>query len=390
MKKQEVIRLLERYRAGNCSAKERYLVERWFDQLHTDDPLPLSEDEMFAIETDIWDKLQEDQRKPQWKLPMYVRALAAMLLLGLLFGVHRYTSQHTPHILSQLDSPEVYDKLAAADRAVLTLSSGKHVVLDSLPMGMITEDDAIRVTKDQEGCLVFEAIEPNKAGKSFGFQEIQTPRGGHYKITLTDGSTVWLGPASKLKYPTSFATDERRVTVEGEAYFEVAKKLSGSSRAQKPDYVPFFVETPRQTVQVLGTHFNVNDYREDPLSRVTLLEGRVRVHSGSSKAKLLSPGQQSAVKAKDQELTVVPVDIQEYLARKDGNFYFNDTELQEVMRQLELWYDIDVVDKEKLPTNRYTGKLPRNVNLSKILQVMEITSGLKFKIENERRLHLVN
>jgi len=389
VKRHDVIQLLERYRNGQCSPDECDLVEHCYDQWNANNPSPLSEEELSAIEDEMWSQLLRYERKKVLRFHMYIKAVAAMLLLGLLFGTYQYTSQSEIPMIDGIDSIKTYDIQAARDRAVLRLSSGEHIVLDSLPVGFVREDGATRVTKDSDGYLVFEAVTIDKDTQKKGFNEIQTPKGGHYKITLIDGTTVWLGPESSFSYPTSFAVHERRVRLKGDAYFEVAKKSSGYRSGHKPNYIPFFVETARQTVQVLGTHFNVSDYANDPASRVTLLEGSVKVHSGSSKIRLLSPGQQSTVQTKNQELQVHRIDVAQYLTQKDGNFCFNNTELQEVMRQLERWYDIEVVDLEQLPANRYSGKLPQRANLSKILQVIEITSGLKFKIEKERRLILV-
>ncbi|TDS12179.1 FecR family protein [Sphingobacterium paludis] len=389
MKKQDALKLLKRYRRGLCSEEERYLVERWYEQLHEESPFSLTEEELSRIEAEMWTALNKEKPKRLGRLPAYIQAAAALLLLGLSFAVYRYMYPVEPPVITQVDSLEIHDITAAQDRAVLTLSSGEQVLLDSCPHGLVAKDDGIRVLKDPDGHLFFQAVETRNSNQAGGFHEIRTPKGGHYTIRLADGTDVWLGPASSLKYPTRFAAEERRVSVEGEAYFEVTQQIKHVYPSDEPKRVPFFVETPRQLVQVLGTHFNVNDYINDPISRVTLLEGRVKVRSGSSKARSLLPGEQSAVTRKDQELTVQHVDLAEFAARKAGYFYFNNSDLQEVVTQLERWYAIDAIDKHRLPGNRYSGKLPRNANLSKILEVLEITSGLKFKMESERRLMLV-
>ena len=389
LKRREIIRLLKRYRSGDCTSEERALLERWYEQLNEQQPSSLSEEELAAIEARMWERMNQTKPKRLWNRPTYRRAVAAMLLMGLLFGVYRYTSSNQPlPLLSKADSVIIQDIQAAGDRAVLTLPSGEQVALDSLSKGVVAEDHGIRVIQDTDGYLVLEAVKTDQERSETSFHEINTPKAGQYNITLTDGTRVWLGPASSLKYPTRFADNERRVRLEGEAYFEVAKQVRNAHPGKNRKLVPFFVETARQTVQVLGTHFNVSDYQNDPVSRVTLLEGSVRVGSGPGKTNLLSPGQQSMVAAENQDLIVQEVDIQEYLARKEGYFYFNNTELREVLRQLERWYDIDASSMTKLPNNRYSGKLPQDANLSKILQVIEITSGLKFRIESERRLVL--
>lgn len=203
----------------------------------------------------------------------------------------------------------------------------------------------------------------------------------------SDGTEVWLNASSSLKFPVSFDKDERLVELKGEAYFEVAYKVKAERGKQKGERVPFVVRSGGQIVEVLGTHFNISAYNDEASIKTTLLEGKVRVTAGSKQSpkdsKLLKPGQQSELSSVQREIIVNEVDTEEAIAWKNGMFQFSDSDLRSIMNELERWYDIEV-DTKGMPEKRFNGIIPRNVKLSQVLDMMEKTSGLKFKIEGRR------
>src|SRR5690606_7907066 len=213
--------------------------------------------------------------------------------------------------------------------------------------------------------------------------QLSTPKGGTYQITLADGTNVWLNSESTLKYPTRFWGNERVVELEGEAYFEVTAQTAG---VRTPNQVPFRVISKGQTVEVLGTQFNISAYADEAEIKTTLVEGRVKVNADESpfESLLLVPGEQAilagTVMQKQQ------VDVEQFIAWKDGLFSFKETELHAVMRQLSRWYDVTIAYQDNVPTTHYYGAISRNESLAGVLELLQ-QSGLNFKIEQVDGTH---
>ncbi len=199
---------------------------------------------------------------------------------------------------------------------------------------------------------------------------LRTPNGGEYAVTLADGTKVWLNAASSLHYPMQFTGKERRVELTGEAYFEIAKDKDK----------PFIVAVNRMDVQAVGTVFNVNSYANaDSATVTTLEEGSIKVTTRHSTV-MVSPGEQ--VKADLKTTTVSNADVTLATAWKNGLFQFNKAPLAEVVQQLSRWYDVHVVyDRDFKQPKFFTGEIKRNVPLSKLLQMLELTGMATFKIE---------
>jgi len=259
------------------------------------------------------------------------------------------------------------------NRAILTLSDGTRVLLDSAQHGELARQGRTRISKKQEGEVVYNAnhAEPNEEAP-LTYNTITTPRGGQYHVVLPDGSHVWLNAASSIHFPTQFTGRERKVTVSGEAYFEVAK-----DRAR-----PFVVKDLLNDVevQVLGTHFNINTYKDQGDVKVTLLEGSVKVREGGL-YEILKPGQQAEVNSVIKIMD--DVDIEEVMAWKNGSFQFNGETLESVMRQLERWYDVETVYQNKDTNKQFGGMISRNTNLSEVLKALEL-NDVHFKIEGKK------
>lgn len=394
MRNEEARRLLNKYRKGLCTEEEKRCLEDWYQQWHEGDRIDLSSEDLSTAEQDMWKAIQNEKEHPFRGGLYYKIAIAALVLIVLSFSIHAYYSKRNMSVAHRLEANDV---VPGQDKAVLTLSSGQRFVLDSLSDNAVIEENGLRIKRDETGQLICEVARDIGEGDkvSLGYNEISTPKGGQFKVVLPDGTKVWLNAASTLKYPTSFAANERRVLLNGEAYFEVAKKLKdqiktkGQRLKAKEERVPFLVESSNQTIEVLGTHFNVNDYGNEAITKTTLVEGSVMVYANRNNQKILAPGQQSIMNNANRKIQVHQVDVEGFTAWKEGHFFFNDTDLKDVMRQLERWYDVEVVDLERFPNNKYNGKLSKSMNLSKVLQVLELTSDLKFEIKGERRLSLM-
>lgn len=296
-------------------------------------------------------------------------AVAATMLLFLSIGGYFF------HIKNQAGLTEA--AMAAIkpgySKAVLTLADGTEIMLDRAHEGSLALQDNAVIMKTAEGRIIYDLsnqIAKNKT--STGYNTITTPRGGQYEVILPDKTHVWLNALTSLKYPTSFDGDTRTVELDGEAYFEVSKNK------QKV----FTVTSATQTVEVLGTRFNVNTYRDEPGTKTTLLEGSVNVTSGTLQ-KTITPGQQAELK--DHKLQVTDANTDEVIAWKNGDFIFKNDDFKTNMRKLERWYNVEVFYDESAPQNlELGGWVSRSKNISAVLKLMELTGKVHFKVEGRR------
>lgn len=254
------------------------------------------------------------------------------------------------------------------DGAILTLANGKTILLDSAGEGLLALQGAAEITK-KDGRVVY----GNGAGAS-GIATINTmttPNGRKYSLVLADGSTVWLNAASSISFPTVFTDSERKVSITGEVYFEIAHD------AKKP----FIVQKGGLSVQVLGTHFNMNTYDEENSVNITLLEGSVKLLSGSLNY-TIKPGQQAQVSGHTMEL-VNHANTDAIMAWKNELFQFEGENLKVLMRQIARWYDVKV-EYSKDVSDLFYAQIPRNTNLSDVLKALELTGKVKFEIDGKK------
>ena len=265
----------------------------------------------------------------------------------------------------------VKDVAPGRQGAVLVLANGKSIVLDSTGNGVIASQNGTQVIYNN-GSLVYDA----GASGGVSYNTITTPYGRKFRLVLPDNTTVWLNAGSSLRYPTAFTGTERLVEVTGEAYFEIAKNPS----------MPFYVKVNDQTqVKVLGTSFNVNAYSDEASINVTLLQGAVMVETAGGSKLQVRPGQQARVQ-QDASVTVLNnVNTDQVIAWKEGYFNFEGASLQQVMRQLARWYDIEVVYEGKIPDITFEGELPSTLHLSQMLKILSRVE-VKYRIEEEKRL----
>nr|WP_121273533.1 FecR family protein [Pedobacter schmidteae] len=385
MEKIDARDILTKYLEGKSTAEEKALLESWHLNYALDGAEDLSAEEQKKDLDKVWTLLQQPvpvvKRTRLWPRLAIAAAVIFVGGIGLFFYQQKKAAEREQFKLAASLLPGKND-------AVLTLSNGKKVILNETAAGEIAQESGLSITKAADGTIVYNnSLSPEmmKAKDSkLQYNTIATPRGGKYQINLPDGTKVWLNSASELKYPVIFASNERRVELKGEAYFEVSKNKTS----------PFHVKTINQDLEVLGTHFNINAFADEQETKTTLLEGSVKIvpvnSNRSSKipgSVLLKPGQQ-VVLDKD-ELNVKKADISEVMSWKNGVFQFNDTELSSIMRQASRWYDVDVVYENQIPLITFTGEVSRNVNAATFLDMLKYLD-VKFKIEslegNRRRI----
>lgn len=374
MTKEQAIILLQRYREGVCSEKGKESIERWYALLEekgkwdwTNEEKILFEEELFGrIASEIAEDGQEKVVKIS-KRGLWWKAATAVLLLGsaATWGwISRSNEEKRPEkrtaaIQNSTDAPP------GKTGAILTLSDGRKILLDTAADGTIVLQGGPAVL-NKDGALTYE--KPDEVSGIVAYNSIVTPRGRQYKVILSDGTKVWLNAASSLYYPVYFTGGMRKVEVSGEAYFEVAHQTDLKGRK-----IPFAVKINHESgspaeVQVLGTHFNINAYDDEPDTKVTLLEGAVSVHTDEAEPVVIFPGEQAKVNHKIDVNKAVDLDL--VMAWKNGVFQFRNADVKAVMRQAERWYDISVDYPEGVPRDTLNGGISRDVNLSQFLDII--------------------
>ena len=366
MKKDIAEEILLKYKNGEANAEEQSQVERWL-LYGADEELDLSEKELLDDLVSLRERMgfsKPKQRSPRSYVLWKGIAAAAAVLLTVALGIILYPKK------VRYNEPQLAtDKPAATNSARLALSNGTEIELDKV-VGKIAKESGIEIINDQDGNLVYNLTGHGDIKHDpLAFNTIKTPRGGHYKLILPDGSKVWLNAESSLRFPVSFSGTTGRVELKGEGYFEVSK-----SRKK------FEVATGNISVEVLGTHFNINAYDNAEQHTVSLLEGRVNVRQGKLN-RILKPGEQALLTEVGHEINVrTDIDTEAVTAWKNGVFQFNNTELKDIMHELERWYDVDV-NENNIPRKKFNGTISRDVKLSEVLAMIELTSNLHFKIE---------
>ena len=306
------------------------------------------------------------------------RRMAAAAAVLLLFGAGFYwLAASRPPAPVTIAGNSKSDVLPGGNKAVLLLGDGSRVTLDSTGSQVIRQGNA---TVNQLGGRLLYAAN-NAAGVTYN--TLTTPPGGQFRVTLPDGSNVWLNSASSLRYPTAFTGNERVVELNGQGYFEIAQNASQ----------PFLVKVRKKKeagetnthpmeVQVLGTHFDIMAYADEYTIKTTLLEGAVKVKQGTAQA-TLEPGQQAVLNNGSNALSVQTTDVNQAVAWKAGFFEFTNTDLATIMRQIARWYDVEVVFQNKHPSEHFFGRISRNLPLSDILHLLG-ENGLHFTMDGKK------
>lgn len=314
--------------------------------------------------------ISKKSKVSQWKA-----RIAAAVLIGTFFtGAYLVWKPDHKNTVAKTETSipgNGHEIAAGGNKAILTLADGSTIVLDNAKKGIVSTQGGTKVLKLNNGILSYDG---DSKTKTLLFNTISTPRGGQYQLILADGTKVWLNAASSLKFPTAFAGKERKVELLGEAYFEVAKNAAK----------PFKVEVDGMEVEVLGTHFNINSYDDEASTRTTLLEGSIQINK-NNRSSLLRPGQQARLNREGEIRIIEHADVEEAIAWKEGKFQFDRADIHQVMRQISRWYDVEVQFKGIIPKH-FGGTISRSVNLSKVLNMLELTGEVRFRVEDHKVL----
>jgi len=387
----QIRNLIDQFLQDKTSAKDRAGIETWYlikaEQANEIE----NEPDFIYLQEKIWSKIsaqlptvQEDT--PQAKIGLKSNSVAYLVKIGiaamliLIAGISYYVLTQTPGKSNRLEIAKDKDILPGTDKALLTLANGKAIDLSSAESGLVASQDGIDVVKNGTGKLVYK-FNSSSAEISSMQNTISTPAGGQYAVMLPDGSKVWLNAASSLTFPVRFSSSERKVSLTGEGYFEITHLVNKNKR------VPFTViilkgDQQSQKVEVLGTHFNINAYSNEPDVKTTLLQGIVRVQTKDNYATTLKPGQQAVLH--NDKITLQNADTEVAVAWKNGEFVFRE-DLRSAMRKISRWYNVDVVYDDSAPDKLMLGGwMSRGDNLSEILNHIQSTGKVHFKLEGRR------
>lgn len=327
-------------------------VSKWMQTLDTENELKEKKEEFNFNKPPV--------RKMWLRVLPYAVAASLIIVIGL-FIFRPFSKKDTPsEFISNIDI------LPGSDKATLTLEDGSVIKLGDIVNDTSINNQAKVLQKQGEVVYTNQII-----NNPMAYHTLDVPRKGQYKLILPDGTKVWINAESSIRYPVSFDGNERKVFVTGETYFEVAKDKTKPFRVVINDIV----------VEALGTAFNINAYTNEPFVSTTLVEGSVLV-SKKETDNVLKPGQQAKISGTD--FTIADVEPGDAIAWKDNQFRFINAPLDVIMRQIERWYDAEIV-YENMPTDHFNAlDVPRDVPVSKLLYYLEKTKRVHFKIEDKK------
>lgn len=375
--------LFNKYKNNACTPDEVQELLAYFKHADAEELLkghiesalnqqPAEDDELQNDIDEVYNNLQQHifNKKAGRNRSRYIKLAAACLIACIAFG--GYLVVRKQRAVRQIALNQKHDLLPGTDKAILTIANGQKIDLSDAGDGKLTTQGSIAVNKTKDGRIVYEHAAKNAGSAQLIYNTMTTPRGGQHQLTLSDGTVVWLDAASSITFPVVFSGNERAVAITGQAYFEVAHNAAK----------PFKVSANGQTVQVLGTHFNINAYTDEPEMKTTLLEGSIKI-SKDGNTEMLVPGQQAVIAANKKTIIVKAADTEEAIAWHMGLFKFNNASIQMVMRQLSRWYDVDISYEGNIPDRRFSGEIYRNVNASKIAEILSYKK-IHFRIDGRR------
>jgi transmembrane sensor len=360
MDESQVQHLLEKYNSGQCSAEEKARLETWYLQHNQELPHGLSKEKISKATDRIWARL--DDRAPKRNLLPFIRyAAAASVIFVLGFGGYLLLRKQ---IVPQSAAVVKQDVEPGGTRAILTLAGGQKIALNN-QQGQIASQGQTTILLNAKGNINYQTT-ANEIATAEIYNTLTVPIGNHRDMTLSDGTEVSLDAGSSITYPVAFNQAERKVTITGQAYFKVKHDAAH----------PFLVKVKDLTIRDIGTEFNVNAYEEEGGVKTTLIEGSVKVNN-----KTLKPGEQAV--AKGGQITVQPADVDVITAWRNNDFLFRKQDLRTTMRQIARWYNVEIVYDQAPEHARVWADISRERKLSVILQAIEQTSNIKFKIEGK-------
>ncbi|QPH41199.1 FecR family protein [Pedobacter endophyticus] len=326
--------------------------------------------QILAIDSHL--EIKAATAKSKFKLSKYGVAAAAAVLI-ILLGTYIISRNSFIGSANSNNIAKTIDVQPGNKGAVLVLSDGTEVLLDSVSNGkVIVGRDGSKIRIDN-GQIVY----LDKNAKASNINTVRTPKGRQYHLTLSDGTKVWLNAASSIEYPVAFTTGARKVTISGEAYFEVVKNPKKPFRVNIAD--------SKTNIEVLGTHFNVNTYADNGNYKTTLLEGSIKLNTGKLKF-LLKPNQQAITQPQSDQFQIIEnINPEDIVAWKNDLFYFNEASIDDVMQELARWYSIDVSYQGSKPSGTFTGKIDKNLTLRQALKILGATR-VKYELLQNNKL----
>lgn len=406
MKQEEIRSFLEKFSTGTYSEEEHERFIEWLKTAPISDIETIAEEyriiaERKSLSSDSNPKLTEaiESALNQYDLgaseskhsPMRIfllsnfRRIAAAAIIILILGAGTYfLFFNNKGEQKQIAKQQVNDLPAPnSTKAFITFANGSRMYLDSIQNGVVAKEGGMIISKKDDQ-VIYTSNEQLPITNSVSYNTLTVPKGSKpFRLLLADGSNVWLDAATTIIYPTAFVGKERKVELNtGQAYFEVASLPL--TRSQGGGKMPFIVEKDNMQVQVLGTHFNVNAFDDESSMKVTLLEGSVKVNKGENSV-VIKPGQQAQANLRQAQggIKVVNADLEEVMAWKNGNFQFEGADINSVMKQLARWYDVDVEIKGNI-TEHFGGTISRDVNVSQVFHMLQLTGEVNYKIEGKK------
>jgi transmembrane sensor len=369
MEDQDLIKaLLEKYKAGTITDAEKAVLDKWYLHVAADSAEELSDEDRLQTFDNVLHHLEEViAEKRIRRLWPRIATVAASILFFLSVGGYFYFNRTQPVQMAAIKPGTFKNDALPGNKAILTLANGQKIVVNEAKNGTIAQQGTTNISKTANGNIVYA---PGSTDAVIVYNTYTIPRGGgKHSLVLADGTLAVLDAGSSIRYPTAFTGKDRKVEVSGQVYFEVVH-----NSAQ-----PFFVRAKGQTIEDIGTHFNINAFDDEPGVKTTLLEGRIKV-TGI----LLKPGQQ-AVQSDNGKLSILDnVNTEEVVAWKNDLFMFtNNTTLPVVMKQLSRWYDLEVLYQGKGKVYHFGGDMPRNSKLSEILKILAY-SGVQFSVDGKK------
>lgn len=366
--------LINKYVQGICSEEESAMVESWHLKDLSESKNVPSKETIFEVNQRMRFTLSAYTGQPQqrtqrlWSRLAYIAS--ALFLISLVTYIYvEQSTNNEPSVLNHKNRPS--DISPGSNKATLTLSDGKKILLNNTSQGLLTKEGKVSILNTAQGTLTYST--QTKTESRIYSHVLETPKGGRYQVDLSDGTKVWLNASSSLTYPAIFKGKERYVQLTGEAYFEVVKDKNR----------PFKVKSGRQVVEVLGTHFNVFAYPDEEKIQTVLLEGSIKISKGN-KTRLIKPGQLATTVDSSDSISAAEADLEKNMAWKNNEFIFNGENLESIMRSISRWYNIEIVYRGNSGKTKYWGVVSRNQNLSAVLKMLQSTGKVTFNVEGRR------
>ena len=375
---------------GELSNEERTLLEDWaqYSAAHQKKYLELTD--FYALQLKRKDFLEAERQSARFSLPvlkdsgveivqppsrfkrrLWLVTASVITLLGV--GFYFYITEKNSENVAVAELAAKDIQAPASNRAIITLADGSNVFLDSVNNGQLASIGNVKLVKLANGQVAYQSLD-GQISQELQYNTLTNPKGSKViDMRLSDGSHIWLNAGSSITYPVVFVENERKVVLEGEGYFEVAKDPSKK----------FIVTANGTKTEVLGTHFNINAYGDQSKTKVTLLEGTVKVSSAkSAHSPVLSPGQQAVIKAEQNDIQIQTVKLDQIVAWKNGFFTFDDLDFEEVMKKIGRWYDVKIVFSGKIPSIKLEGDLSQNTSLNGALDALRF-QGANVKLSGK-------